>query len=54
MHELMLERERQALEALKKCACAGVDHETLATLARECGITNWEPDAHAATASVGR
>lgn len=37
-HQLMLEREREAIEALRRCAKAGADPEAIKTLARECGI----------------
>jgi hypothetical protein len=37
-HQLMLEREREAIEALQRCAKAGADPEAIKTLARECGI----------------
>lgn len=53
-NELMLERERQALEALRKCARAGVDQQALATLARECGITDWKTNVHAGTSGLDR
>lgn len=51
-HQLMLEREREAVEALERCAAAGANPEDLKTLARECGV-RWKPDAHARSASVG-
>lgn len=38
MQQACEERERAAIEALKRCAAAGVDQEALRTLARECGI----------------
>lgn len=37
-HQLMLEREREAIEALRRCLKAGADPEAVKTLARECGI----------------
>lgn len=37
-HQLMLERERAAIEALNRCAAAGADPEAIRTLARECGL----------------
>ena len=36
--QLMLERERETIEALNRCAAAGANPEDLKTLARECGI----------------
>lgn len=47
-----LRREREAVEALERCAAAGANPEDLKTLARECGV-RWKPDAHARSASVG-
>lgn len=43
-HQMMLDREREAAEALQKCADAGADMNTLKVLARECGLTNWKPE----------
>lgn len=37
-NELMLEREREAIEALNRCVKAGAKVEDIKTLARECGI----------------
>lgn len=37
-HQLMLEREREAIEALNRCLAAGAKEEDVKTLARECGI----------------
>ena len=34
----MLERERQAIEALNRCLAAGAKVDDIKTLARECGI----------------
>ena len=36
--QLMLEREREAIEALQRCLKAGAREEDVKTLARECGI----------------
>lgn len=37
-----LDREREAVEALERCAAAGANPEDLKTLARECGV-QWKP-----------
>lgn len=37
-NQLMLERERMAMEALNRCAAAGADPKDVETLARECGL----------------
>jgi hypothetical protein len=37
-HQLMLDREREAVEALNRCVAAGADPDAIRTLARECGI----------------
>ena len=37
-HELMLHREREAVEALNRCLAAGAKEDDVKTLARECGI----------------
>ena len=36
--EMMLEREREAIEALRRCMKAGANPDDLKTLARECGL----------------
>ena len=36
--QLMLEREREAIEALNRCLAAGAKEEDVKTLARECGV----------------
>lgn len=40
-HQDMLNREREALEALQQCADAKVDMKALKVLARECGLKDW-------------
>lgn len=42
-HQLMLERERYAIEALQRCVAAGADPEDLKTVARLAGL-NWKPE----------
>ena len=46
-HQLMLEREREAAEALQRCHEAGADPDALKVLARECGLSNWKPERRA-------
>lgn len=36
--QMMLEREREAIQALQRCVKAGADPEAIKTLARECGL----------------
>lgn len=38
-HELMLHREREAVEALNRCLAAGAKVDDVKTLARECGVS---------------
>lgn len=54
-HQLMLEREQAAIEALKRCIKAGADPDAIRTLARECGvdIKYLTIDADSRPASVG-
>lgn len=51
-HQDVLNREREAVEALDRCLTAGANPEDLQTLARECGV-KWKPDAHADSAALG-
>jgi hypothetical protein len=53
--QMEAERERyeMTVDALNRCAQAGARVEDLKTLARECGITNYQPHADRRTASVG-
>lgn len=37
------ERYEETLRALNSCAQAGAKPEALKVLARECGLTNWNP-----------
>ena len=37
-HNAMLEREREAVEALNRCLAAGAKEDDIKTLARECGV----------------
>lgn len=37
-HQMMLEREREAIEALRRCLEAGADKEAIKTLCRETGV----------------
>jgi hypothetical protein len=41
--ELERERHEMTVQALDRCAAAGAKPEDLKTLARECGIQNYEP-----------
>lgn len=48
-----LEMQEMIQRALDRCADAGVPEEDLKLLAWHAGMTNWKPNAHARTASVG-
>lgn len=50
-HELEKERIAEAVAALDRCLEAGAKPEDIKTLARECGLTTYDPFAR--TARVG-
>ena len=52
-HQDMLNRERAEVEALQRCADAGADLDALMVLASGLGLSNWKPNAHSRSASVG-
>lgn len=45
-HELERERWQMTVEALNRCAQAGAKPEDLVLLAKECGITDFQPKGH--------